>query len=128
MEPRLKLSKLSTAPAIDATFYRSIVWSLRYLANSRPDLAFSVGYVSRFMENPTTEHLLAVKRILRYVAGTLNFGCYYKRKKDAELIGFSDSDLAGDIDTRKSTTGVFFFLGGNTITWQSEKQKIVALS
>jgi hypothetical protein len=80
------------------------------------------------MENPTTEHLLAVKRILRYVADTLNFGCYYKRKKDAELIGFSDSDLAGDIDTRKSTTGVFFFLGGNTITWQSEKQKIVALS
>jgi histone deacetylase 1/2 len=128
MEPRLKLSKLSTAPAIDATFYRSIVGSLRYLVNSRPDLAFSVGYVSRFMENPTTEHLLAVKRILRYVADTLNFGCYYKRKKDAELIGFSDSDLAGDIDTRKSTTGVFFFLGGNTITWQSEKQKIVALS
>jgi hypothetical protein len=80
------------------------------------------------MENPTTEHLLAVKRILRYVAGTLNFGCFYKRKKDAELIGFSDSDLAGDIDTRKSTTGVFFFLGGNSITWQSEKQKIVALS
>jgi len=130
MEPRLKLSKKSTAPAVDQTAYRSIVGSLRYLVNTRPDLAYSVGYVSRFMEEPTTEHLAAVKRILRYVAGTLDYGCRYTRKKqkEAELIGFSDSDLAGDLDTRKSTTGVIFFLGDNIITWQSQKQKVVALS
>lgn len=119
MEPRLKLSKLSSAPSVDATFYRSIVGSLRYLVNSRPDLAFAVGYISRFMENPTTEHLAAVKRVLRYIAGTLHYGCYYKKKQEAQLVGYSDSDLAGDIDTRKSTTGVFFFLGNNPITWQS---------
>jgi hypothetical protein len=71
MEPRLKLSKQSAAPLVDPTMYRSIVGSLRYLVNSRPDLAYSVGYVSRFMEAPTTEHLVAVKRVLRYVAGTL---------------------------------------------------------
>lgn len=129
MEPRLKLSKLSTSPCVDATDYRKIVGSLRYLVNSRPDLAFSVGYVSRFMEKPTTEHLAAVKRVLRYVAGTINRGCSYRRKKGAvHLVGFSDSDLAGDVDTRKSTTGVFFFLGDNLITWQSQKQKVVALS
>jgi hypothetical protein len=128
MEPRLKLSKSSTAPPIDATKYRSIVGSLRYLVNSRPDLAYSVGYISRFMENPTTEHMVAVKRVLRYIAGTLHFGCYYQRKKDAQLIGYSDSDLAGDIDTRKSTTGVVFFLGSSIITWQSQKHKVVALS
>jgi len=128
MEPRLKLSKKSSAPAVDATAYRSIVGSLRYLVNTRPDLAYSVGYVSRFMEEPTTEHLAAVKRVLRYVAGTLDYGCHYTRKKDARLVGFSDSDLAGDIDTRKSTTGVVFFLGNNIITWQSQKQKVVALS
>jgi len=129
MEPRLKLSKESTAPAVDATAYRSIVGSLRYLVNTRPDLAYSVGYVSRFMEKPTTEHLAAVKRVLRYIAGTLDYGCFYTRKeKDALLVGFSDSDLAGDIDTRKSTTGVIYFLGKNIITWQSQKQKVVVLS
>jgi hypothetical protein len=128
MEPRLKLSKVSSAPAIDSSMYRSVVGSLRYLVNSRPDLTYSVGYISRFMENPTTEHLAAMKRVLRYVAGTLHFGCCYKRKKNPQLVGYSDSDMAGDIDTRKSTSGILFFLGDNTITWQSQKQKIVALS
>jgi len=128
MEPRLKLSKASTAPGVDPTAYRSIVGSLRYLVNTRPDLACSVGYVSRFMEKPTTEHLAAVKKVLRYVAGTLDYGCVYTREKEAQLVGFSDSDHAGDIDTRKSTTGVLFFHGKNIITWQSQKQKVVALS
>ena len=129
MESRLKLSKASTAPAVDATEYRRIVGALRYLVNTRPDIAYAVGYVSRFMEKPTTEHLVAVKRVLRYVAGTVNFGCHYGRKKGgSDLVGYSDSDLAGDVDTRKSTTGVLFFLGGNLVTWQSQKQKVVALS
>ncbi|XP_066392743.1 secreted RxLR effector protein 161-like [Miscanthus floridulus] len=108
--------------------YHSIVGSLRYLVNSRPVLTYSVGYISRFMEKPTTEHLVTVKRVLRYVADTLHFDCHYKRKKEAQLIRYSDSDLAGDIDTRKSTTRVIFFLGGNVITWQSQKQHVVALS
>nr|AAX95066.1 retrotransposon protein, putative, unclassified [Oryza sativa Japonica Group]ABA91624.1 retrotransposon protein, putative, unclassified [Oryza sativa Japonica Group] len=129
METRLKLSKSSTAPAVDATDYRRIVGSLRYLVNLRPDLAYYVGYVSRFMEKPTVEHLAAVKRVLRYIASTIGYGCHYMRKKEAaSLVGFSDSDLAGDLDTRKSTSGVFFFLGDNPITWQSQKQKVVALS
>ena len=76
MESRLKLSKSSTDPAVDATEYMRIVGALRYLVNTRPDLAYAVGYVSRFMEKPTTEHVVAVKRILRYVVGTVNYRCH----------------------------------------------------
>jgi hypothetical protein len=128
MEPRLKLSKESAGSLVDATEYRSLVGSLRYLVNTRPDLAYSVGYVSRFMEKPTDEHLAAVKRIIRYVAGTIHLGCRYVKEGEGGLQGYSDSDMAGDIDTRKSTTGVIFFLGKNPVSWQSQKQRVVALS
>jgi hypothetical protein len=82
------------------------------------------------MEAPHEEHMVAVKRVLRYVAGTRTHGLYYTRREEgrARLTGFSDADMAGDVNTRKSTTGIVFFLGGNIITWQSSKQKVVALS
>lgn len=129
MEERLKLSRDSTAEEVDATEYRRIVGSLRYLVHTRPDLAFAVGYVSRFMQRPTAEHQQAVKRILRYVAGTSDYGLHYPRCPGAEhFIGYSDSDLAGDIDTSKSTTGTMFFLRKCLVSWQSVKQQVVALS
>jgi hypothetical protein len=96
------------------------VSALRYLVNTRPDLAYVVGYISRFMEKPTVEHLMAIKRVLRYIAGTIDLGCHFGRKGNtSELVGYSDSDLAGDVDTRQSTTGLLFFLGHSLITWQS---------
>nr|CAE03954.2 OSJNBb0085H11.3 [Oryza sativa Japonica Group]CAH66549.1 OSIGBa0106G08.2 [Oryza sativa] len=104
MEPRLRLSKESTTPLVDATEYRSLVGSLCYLVNTRPDLAFAVGYVSWFMERPTDEHLAAVKRIVRYLAGTIHLGCRYTKGGEKKLQGYSDSDMASDIDTRKSIT------------------------
>ncbi|OAE22678.1 hypothetical protein AXG93_2675s1110 [Marchantia polymorpha subsp. ruderalis] len=128
MEPRLKLSKDSKNPATDATFYRSIVGCLRYLMHTWLDISFAVRYVSRFMEAPTTEHLAAVKHLLRYIAGTWSYGCRYSKDGDKELIGFSDSDMAGDMNDWKSSTGVLFSLGGSPIIWQSQKQKTVALS
>ena len=129
MESRLKLSKFSIEAAVDATEYRRIVGALRYLVNTRPDLAYAVGYVSRFMEKPSVEHLIAVKRILRYVAGKVNYRCHYRRKEgEAALLGYNDNDHGADVDSRKSTSGVLFFLGKNIITWQSQKQKVVALS
>ena len=128
--PRLKLTKESGSPLVDATLYRSIVGSLRYLVHTRPDLAFSVGYVSRFMEEPHEDHMAAVKQILRYVAETKDKGLFYGRKKGTELVltGFSDSDHAGDVDSRKSTSGIIFFLGDGAVSWQSVKQRIVANS
>lgn len=130
MEARLKLSKFSTEPPVDATAYRSVVGSLRYLVNTRPDIAFAVGYVSRFLEDPRKDHLAAVKHILCYLAGSKTWGLWFERRKkeEAKLIGFSDSDFAGDVDARKSTTGVIFFLNSSPITWQSMKQKVVAQS
>ncbi|XP_039054992.1 uncharacterized mitochondrial protein AtMg00810-like [Hibiscus syriacus] len=108
MEPRLKLSKESTIPPVDTTLYRSIVGSLRYLLHTHPDLAFSVVMVSRYMEKPTTEYMATVKHILRYVKGTLNLGCVYEKKVGSlELIGYSDSDLAGDTNDRKSTSAEY---------------------
>ena len=82
------------------------------------------------MEAPRSTHWAAVKQILRYLAGTVSYGCRYKKQNNPEtvLTGFSDSDLAGDIDDRKSTSGSVFMLGRNLITWASQKQKVVALS
>ena len=129
MESCLKLSKFNVDPAVDTMEYRRIVGALRYSVNTRPDLVYAVGYTSRFMEKPTTEHLVAVKCILWYVAGTVNYGCYYRRKEGkTALLDYSDIDHGVDINGRKSTTGVLFFFGGNIITWQSQKQKAVALS
>jgi hypothetical protein len=129
MEPRLKMSKESKNPAVDATLYRSIVGSLRYLVHTRPDITFAVGFVSRFMEAPTTEHWAAVKHLIRYIAGTLHFRCRYERVAgEPRLIGYSDADYAGDIDDRRSTTGMVFLLRGSAISWQSQKQKATALS
>jgi hypothetical protein len=126
---RLKLSRDSMAKEVDITHYQRVVGNLRYLVHTRPDLAFTVGYVSRFMQRPTTEHQQAVKKILRYVEGTSDYGLHYPRCPGAEhFIGYSDSDLTGDINISKSTSGTLFFLGKCLISWQSVKQQVVALS
>ena len=82
------------------------------------------------MEKPRQEHLAAVKHLLHYIAGTVDFGIVYPKLSNGnnKLMGYSDSDFGGDIDDRKSTTGVIFFMGEMPISWQSQKQKAVALS
>jgi hypothetical protein len=129
MEERLKLSRDSMIEEVDTMQYQRLVGSLRYRAHTRPDLAFSVGYVSRFMQRPTMEHQQAVKGIIRYVAGTLDHGLYYTRcPGEAHLVGYNDSDHAGDIDTSKSMSEILFFFGKCLVSWQSVKQQVVALS
>jgi len=128
MEPGAKLSKFDGGERVDASRYRSLVGSLRYLTSTRPDLSLSVGIVSRFMEEPVHSHWKAVKRILRYIQGTVAHGLFYSSTGDYRLVGFSDSDWCGDVDDRKSTAGFVFFMGGTAFTWLSKKQPIVTLS
>ena len=130
MECRLKLRKLKEGEPVNPTEYMSIIGSLRYIINTRPDLAYAVGVVSRYMEAPGKEHWAAVKHILRYLKGTLGYGCKYDKGAELKpiLVGYSDSDFAGDVEDRKSTTGVGYFLGSSLVTWASQKQRIVALS
>ncbi|MCI19204.1 copia-type polyprotein, partial [Trifolium medium] len=93
-----------------------------------PDLAFSVCLIARYMERPTEMHLAAAKRILRYLKSTMNLGILYKRGESEVLQGWTDSDYAGDLDDRKSTSGYIFKFGSSAISWSSKKQPILTLS
>jgi hypothetical protein len=127
--PGCKLVKDDIGKTVDATLYKQMVGCLMYLLATRPDLTYSVCLVARFMDRPTELHHAAVKRIMRYVQGTLSFGVMYKcSKKKLNLIGWSDSDYAGDLDDRKSTTGYLFKFGSSAVSWSSKKQPIVTLS
>jgi histone deacetylase 1/2 len=125
-----KLSREDGTPLAvgDATRYRSIVGGLQYLTLMRPDLAFSVNKVCQFLHAPTTAHWSAVKRILRYVKGSMNIGLYIS-KSDSKLVSaFSDADWAGDTDDRRSTGGFAVYFGPNLISWSARKQPTVSRS
>ncbi|XP_066384940.1 secreted RxLR effector protein 161-like [Miscanthus floridulus] len=130
MEERLKLTKASTVAKVDATLYRSIVGGMRYLVHMRPDIAFAVGYASRFVDDPREDHWTTVKRLLRYVRGMADQGIIFPKTGGSrlQLTVFSDADIAGDIDGRRSTSRVLVFLGSAPNSWLSLKQKVVALS
>ncbi|XP_074323266.1 secreted RxLR effector protein 161-like [Apium graveolens] len=129
MENKLQLDKDEGGQLVEATEYRCIIGSLRYLTHTRPDITYAVGVVSRFMEKPTVKHQQAVKHILRYVKGTVNYGLAYKNEQSGKiLVGFSDSDLAGDVVDMRSTGGMCFYLNKSLISWTSQTQRVVALS
>ena len=124
----LNLNKAGRGSKVDNTLYRQIVGNLMYLTATRPDIMYGVSLISKYMESPTKIHLLAAKRILRYLQGTKDFGLFYKKGEKSDLIGFVDSDYTGNQDDRKSTSGYVFVLGTRAISWSSRKQKIVTLS
>ncbi|KAG5871047.1 hypothetical protein JTB14_021194 [Gonioctena quinquepunctata] len=109
--------------------YREAVGSLMFAAVvSRPDIAYSVGVASRFLNDPSKTHWNAVKRIIRYLNATSELGIHYSKEEQLQLSGFSDSDYASDKDTRKSTTGYIFKLCNGAVTWSSKRQHAVTLS
>ena len=108
--------------------YASAVGSLMYaMVCTRPDIAHAVGVVSRFLSNPGKEHWAAVKWILRYLRGTSKF-CLCFGDSNPVLVGYTDADMAGDVDTRRSTSGYLITFSGGAVSWQSRLQKCVALS
>jgi hypothetical protein len=127
--PGCKLTKNEeNAKGVNTTEYKQLVGSLLYLTATRPDLMYAVGLVSRYMERPTEMHLQAVKRILRYLRGTTEFGIIYRKGDEGQLRAYADSDYAGDVDDRKSTSGFVFMLGTGAVSWSSKKQPVVTLS
>ena len=128
MSSTLKICKDELGENVDPTLYRSMIGSLLYLTASRPDIMFSVCVCARYQSNPKVSHLTAVKRIIRYVAGTIDHGIWFTRDNNPNLVGFSDSDCAGSEDDKKSTSGGCFYLGNNLVSWYSRKQNCVSLT
>ncbi|KAM1595278.1 hypothetical protein ACFX10_001586 [Malus domestica] len=112
----------------DLTSYMSIVGSLQYLTFTRPDIAFAINTVCQFMSSPTDIHFGAVKRIIRYLQGTMHIGITFSANTVSKLTAFSDSDWAADLNTRRSITGYVVYFGNNPISWQSKKQHSVSRS
>jgi len=107
----------------------SAIGSIMYaMVGTRPDIAQAIGVLSRFMSKPGKIHWTAVKWLLRYLKGSTDLNLVFTREKDFRVQGFSDSDYAADLDRRRSTTGYVFTVGGNTVSWKSNLQSIVALS
>ena len=112
----------------DSTRYRSIVGALQYLTLTRPDLSFLVNKVCQFLHSPMTVHWEAVKRILRYVQGTIGLGLKIRKSNSMLVSAFSDADWAGCPDDRRSTDGFAVFLGCNLVSWCARKQPTVLRS
>ncbi|CAL2242014.1 unnamed protein product [Prunus armeniaca] len=126
--PGFKITRDAEGESFDSTYYKQIIGSLMYLTATRPDIMYVVSLLSRFMETPTELHYLAAKRVLRYLKGTVDYGLFYKKGKSNELVGFSDSDYAGDLEDRKSTSSHVFMLSSGAVSWSSKKQQVVTLS
>ncbi len=126
--PNTHLSKDGVALENESVPYMSVVGSLLYLAvNTRPDISFAVGVLSRFMAAPRAEHWQAAKRVLRYLCGSPDFGILYGGGAPG-VQAYCDADFAGDPDSRKSTTGVLILFNGGPVVWSSKLQTVVAAS
>jgi transposase InsO family protein len=128
MDPGTRLSSDMGAELVDPTYYRMCVGKLLHLQNTRPDIAFAVGLLSRFMTSPQKPHLDAALYVFRYLKAHATYAIHYQRGGELVASGYSDSDFAGDMEERKSTSGFLFSLGTGPISWRSKLQTEVAQS
>ncbi|KAK6159097.1 hypothetical protein DH2020_006411 [Rehmannia glutinosa] len=128
MATKVKIDKDEKGKSVDESKYRGMIGSLLYLTTSRPDILHAVCLCARFQSNPKESHMSAVKRIFRYLKGTIQYGLFYPKNEIFSLKGYSDLDYAGNIDDRKSTSGSCQFLVDCLVSWFSKKQNCVSLS
>ena len=115
------LNKEDMSVDVDQKLYRGMIGSLLYITASRPDIMHSVCLCARYQSKPKETHLKAVKRILRYVKHTLDYGLFYPKNDSFDLISYCDADYAGCKSDRKSTSGTCHFLGHSLVSWFSKK-------
>ena len=130
MDPNTKLTKTTDdEQSFDQQLYQSAVGSLPYLSGgTQPDITFSVSNLAKFSPKPSKHHWIAIKCVMQYLKGTIDFGILYTKQKSQNFVAYSDADWAGDLDDRKSTSGYLFQIRGGAVSWRSKKQSSVALS
>ncbi|GJT46473.1 retrovirus-related pol polyprotein from transposon TNT 1-94 [Tanacetum coccineum] len=128
MVEKSKLDEDKEGKAVDPSHYHGMIGTLLYLTASRPDLQFAICMCARYQARPTEKHLNAVKRIFRYLKGTVHRGLWYPKDSSIALTAFADADHAGCQDTRRSTSGSMQLLGDRLVSWSSKRQKSAAIS
>nr|GFB55548.1 hypothetical protein [Tanacetum cinerariifolium] len=128
MVEQVKLKLYIVGKPINHTDYRSMIGSLMYVTLSRPDRMFATCMCARYQANPIEHHVSAIKRIFRYLKGTINLGLWYMKDSGFDLTAYSDADHAGCHLDRKSTYGNVQFLGDKLVCWSSKKQNCVSIS
>ncbi|GJS78687.1 retrovirus-related pol polyprotein from transposon TNT 1-94 [Tanacetum coccineum] len=128
MVEKSKLDEDKEGKAVDPSHYRGMIGTLLYLTASRPDLQFAICMCARYQARPTEKHLNTVKRIFRYLKGTVHRGLWYLKDSSIALTAFADADHAGCQDTRRSTSGSMQLLGDRLVSWSSKRQKSAAIS
>ncbi|PKU72791.1 putative mitochondrial protein [Dendrobium catenatum] len=124
---KLPASNLPEDASFDELAYRRIIGSLQYLTLTRPDIAYAVNALSQHMHKPASIHSAMLKKLLRYIQGSTDFGLPISRS-DLTLRTYSDADWASDPETRKSTSGFCTFLGNTLVSWSVKKQNTVSRS
>jgi hypothetical protein len=123
-----KLGASAGNPVSDPTHFRSLAGALQYLTFTRPDISYAVQQICMHMHDPREGHLNALKRILRYIKGTLSMGLHLKPGPNSSLVSYTDADWAGCPDTRRSTSGFCIFLGDNLVSWSAKRQSTISRS
>ncbi|GJZ71738.1 retrovirus-related pol polyprotein from transposon TNT 1-94, partial [Tanacetum coccineum] len=127
MVEKSKLDEDIQGIPIDATLYHGMIGSLMYLTSSRPDLIYAVCLCARYQAKLTKKHVNVVKRIFRYLKGTINMGLWYSKDAGMSMTAYADADHVGCQDTRRSTSGSAQFLGDKLVSWSSKKQKCTTI-
>ena len=117
-----KLSKDDMSPNVDQMTYQSMIGSLLYITASCPDIMQVVGMVGHYQSSPNQIHLVAIKRIFKYLKGTMTYGLWYPRNQNFQLTAYSDADWANCVNERKNTSGGAFFLSDSVVAWLSKEQ------